>query len=55
MLSANAEAAKLGIVTASDYSTSHMGALEGSFIDSDNITAIRSVITGLNRDEIENL
>ena len=50
MLGASAEAAKLGVVTASDYSTSHMGALEGSFINSDKIDAVRSVITGLNRD-----
>ena len=50
MLGASAEAAKLGIVTASDYSTSHMGAIEGSYINSDDIKAIRSVITGLNRD-----
>ena len=50
MLSANAEAAKLGIVTASDYATSHMGALEGSFINSNDISAVKSVITGLNRD-----
>ena len=50
MLSASAEAAKLGVVTASDYSTSHMGAIEGSYIDSDKISAIKSVITGLNRD-----
>ncbi len=50
MLSANAEAAKLGIVTASDYVTSHMGALEGSFINSNDISAVKSVITGLNRD-----
>ncbi|MBR5487108.1 MAG: hypothetical protein IKV70_03955, partial [Phascolarctobacterium sp.] len=50
MLSASAEAAKLGVVTASDYSTSHMGAIEGSYINSDNIKAIKSVITGLNRD-----
>ena len=50
MLSASAEAAKLGVVTASDYATSHMGAIEGSYIDSDKISAIKSVITGLNRD-----
>ena len=50
MLSASAEAAKLGVVTASDYSTSHMGAIEGSYIDSNKISAIKSVITGLNRD-----
>jgi len=51
MLGSSAEAAnKLGVVTASDYTTSHMGALEGSFINSDDIYAVKSVITGLNRD-----
>ena len=50
VLGSSAEAAKLGIVTASDYATSHMGAIEGSYIDSDKISAIKSVITGLNRD-----
>ena len=50
VLGSSAEAAKLGIVTASDYSTSHMGALEGSYINSDDIKAVQSVITGLNRD-----
>ena len=50
VLGSSAEAAKLGIVTASDYVTSHMGAIEGSLINSNDITAIKSVITGLNRD-----
>ena len=50
VLGQSAEAANLGIVTASDYVTSHMGALQGSFIHSDDITAVKSVITGLNRD-----
>jgi len=43
MLGSSAEAAnKLGVVTASDYTTSHMGALEGSFINSDDIYAVKS-------------
>ena len=50
VLGSSAEAAKLGVVTASDYVTSHMGALEGSFINSDDIYSVKSVITGLNRD-----
>ena len=50
VLGSSAEAAKLGVVTASDYATSHMGALEGSFIHSDDIYAIKSAIIGLNRD-----
>ena len=50
VLGSSAEAAKLGVVTASDYTTSHMGALEGSFINSDDIYSVKSVITGLNRD-----
>ena len=50
VLGSSAEAAKLGIVKASDYITSHMGSLEGSFINSDDITSFKSVITGLNRD-----
>ena len=50
VLGQSAEAAKLGIVTASDYVTSHMGAIEGSFINSSDITAIKSVISGLNGD-----
>ena len=50
VLGSSAEAAKLGVVTASDYTTSHMGTLEGSFIHSDDISAVKSVITGLNRD-----
>ena len=50
VLGSSAEAAKLGIVTASDYVTSHMGAIEGSYINSNDITAIKSVISGLNGD-----
>ena len=50
VLGSSAEAANLGVVTASDYATSHMGALQGSFIHSDDIHAVKSAIIGLNRD-----
>ncbi len=50
VLGSSAEAANLGVVTASDYVTSHMGALQGSYINSDDIKAVKSVISGLNGD-----
>lgn len=50
VLGHSAEAANLGVVTASDYATSHMGAVQGSLINSDDITVVKSVITDLNRD-----
>ena len=50
VLGHSAEAANLGVVTASDYATSHMGAVQGSYINSDDITVVKSVITDLNRD-----
>lgn len=50
ILGHSAEAAMLGAVTASNYGTSHLGAIQGSYINSDDIKAIESVIKDLNGD-----